>query len=168
METSAQRGVVRRKKAVEAFDLEMPKQADINIPITGDARIEGGEIEVATDIPRDEKAEMLRFLSEKVEIFLHDAYAPSDEQYVFCAVNGVPALPGNPYLKRGINHVISRAHVEQLAKARQTSYTQPFRDHPSEAANTMRPHTSLKYPFAVVNDPNPKGAAWIRNVMASS
>lgn len=158
------------KKVVDTLDLEIAKPADINIPVDGPARVEGGEIEIATDIPhvRDEKSQMLAFLQEKVKIFLMDAMNPNDEQFVFCSVNGVPALPGNPYLRRGQEHTIPRSHVEVLARARNITYSQPFKEMPSEAANTMRSHSAMKYPFQVIEDNNPRGQQWLRSVMASA
>ena len=29
------------------------------------------------------------------------------------------------------------------------------------AFNTLKSRTALRYPFSVVHDPNPKGAAWL-------
>jgi hypothetical protein len=30
----------------------------------------------------------------------------------------------------------------------------------------MKAHNTLRYPFTVINDPNPKGAAWLRAILS--
>jgi hypothetical protein len=109
-----------------------------------------------------DKAEKLRFMEEKITIHLSEPYGPTDEHSVFLSINGEPPYPGNHWLRRGVEHTIKRKFVEQLAKAKATTYTQPFKQETSERANVMRPARSMRYPFQVTNDPNPKGVNWLR------
>lgn len=113
------------------------------------------------------KAEALAFAEQKLTIYLHEPAGPNDEPVVFCAVNGEPALPNNPYLRRGMEHTLKRKHVEQLMRAQGVTYTQPFAAERDERVNHLRPHRAMKYPFDVRHDPaGERGVAWRRQLMA--
>lgn len=145
---------------------------DIAIPLTGSidraemaAKIQ--EIEPVTDMSRDVTAlaAELAFMEEPVTIHVHESTNPNDELYVFCGVNGEYPIPGNPWLKRGTDYTIKRKFVLNLLTAKTVSFTQPYKDQAGDQANTMRRHAAVKYPFSVIQDPNPKGSAWLKQVM---
>ena len=143
-------------------------EKDVVIPLEGSVDSLIREVEVTGNVVGlSDKAAALAFMEEPVRIFLHESTNPADEEFVFCSVNGEPALRSNPYLRRGSEYTIKRKHVNVLANARLTSYTQPFAgSNDTRGENILRPHVSMKYPFSVVEDRNPKGVSWLRSVLA--
>ena len=145
---------------------------DVKIPVSGalDAAklMDVKEIETGLDMSNiGEFAAELAFMEEPVTIHLHESTNPQDEPWVFCGVNGEYPTPGNPWLKRGMDHVIKRKFVNNLFTAKKVSYSQPFARETSDKANYMRPHTAVHYPFSIVADSNPKGATWARQMMGA-
>jgi hypothetical protein len=58
--------------------------------------------------------------------------------------------------------------VEVLARCKETKYSQ-HTSNPNEPDRIeMRARTALSYPFAVIEDQNPKGAAWLKAVIAEA
>ena len=101
------------------------------------------------------------FMNEKVTIMLHDSEAEGANQVeVFC-VNGV-----NQPIIRERPQEIKRKYLEVIARCRVTKYRQSVVDPTRPDSIQIREHTVLKYPFSVIHDPNPKGAAWLKNIMA--
>ena len=141
---------------------------DVKIPVVGDVdsvdkKVQ--EIEVHTDMTRiTEKAAALAFFEEPVVIHLHESSNPQDELYVFCAVNGEGAQPGNPWLKRGKQHTIKRKFVANLLTAKTISFTQPYKGDLTDKSNYMRPQSAVKYPFSIVKD-SPQGMKWAQQLM---
>lgn len=149
------------------------KTTDINIPVAGAvdrADIQVQMVEPHTDMSRDVSslAAELAFMEEPVTIHLHESTNPNDELYVFCGVNGEYPTPGNPWMKRGTDYTIARKFVLNLLTAKTVSFTQPYRDQPGDQANNLRRHAAAKYPFSIMHDPNPKGGAWMKQVMAGA
>ena len=61
---------------------------------------------------------------------------------------------------------VKRKYVEALARGRTTKYEQKTMD-PSRPENIqMAEKTALTYPFSVLHDPNPKGRAWLKAILA--
>ena len=143
---------------------------DIEIPLDGVVKREDlvAEVEPVHNLADfDQKAQMLAFLEEPVEIFLHESTNPNEEPVVFLQVSGEPAQPGNPYLIRGKQYTVKRKFVEQLVRAKTVSYSQPFKGELNDNVNSMRPHIAMRYPFSVVRDANPKGGKWLSQLMAA-
>jgi len=128
------------------------------------------ELDVVTDMSQDVKKvyQETAFMEEPITILIHESTNPNDEEYVFCAVNGEGALLGNPWLKRGMEHVVKRKYVLNLITAKTVSYHQPYKDQPGNQANTMRRHSAMKYPFSVISDQNPRGSSWLKEMMAGA
>ena len=163
------RGVYERSKEVEVNVQTVG--ADISIPTEG-ALNRGDlvqEVEPHGDMVNfNEKAEKLKFMEEPVTIFLQEAGNAAEEPSVYVAVNGEPALPHQPWLLRGREYTVKRKFVEVLARARTTTYTQPFQhDREPDRVNIFRPHSSMRYPFMIVEDANPRGRAWAKALMAA-
>lgn len=135
------------------------KESPFNINEIGDGPL---DIEVVDRVLTSDKAEQERFMNEIVTIMVHDSTDDNAEPLIPVGING-----RMQYFARGVPQDVRRCYVERLARAKKTSYTQDLDERKGEAIyNTMRPHHALKYPFSVVNDPNPLGAAWLRNLLA--
>lgn len=135
------------------------KNSEFNIAEIGDGP---PEIEVVDRVLTGDKAEQERFMNEMVTIMVHDSTDENDTELIQVAING-----RNQFIRRGYPQDVRRCYVERLARAKKTSYAQDLDERKGEAHyNTMRAHHALKYPFSVVSDPNPLGAAWLRNLLA--
>ena len=158
------RGVKKEVEVNQSYNLP-----DVNVPVSGavsrdDVKIQ--EVETYSNmVDFNDKAAQLAFNEEPVTIHLHESTDPNAEPMVYCAVNGEGAQPGNPYLIRGRTYTLKRKFVGVLANARTVTYSQPYRDEGSERANMMRPHAAQRYPFSVIEDKNPKGVAWLKQLM---
>lgn len=135
------------------------KDASFNIDEIGDGPL---NVEVVDRVLGKDKFEEEAFMNEKVTIMLADSTDPNDTELVQIGVNG-----RNQFFRRGFPQTVRRCYVERLARMKRTSYSQDLDERKGESVyNTMRPHHALKYPFTVVEDQNPKGAAWLRNLLA--
>lgn len=131
-------------------------------------RIEEGVIEIQGDIVGlSKKAEALKFLEEKLLIQISDAEDNTKEPMVFCSVNGVgPGPNGETWIPRNQPVSIARKFVAVLLKARGIRYKSVEKTNSNgERYNEYPPHVKQTYPLQVLSDPNPLGAAWLRDMM---
>ena len=101
------------------------------------------------------------FMHEPVTIMIHESTDENDVDLVQVWVNGMPSI-----FQRGQPTVAKRYVVERLARAKRTSYTQNIDERLGESMNNLKPRHALKYPFSVIEDKNPKGSAWLRQILA--
>lgn len=135
------------------------KADDFNIEEIGDGPL---NVEVVERVLDNDRFAEEAFMNEKVTVMLADSTDPNDTELVQVGVNG-----RNQFFRRGFPQTVRRCYVERLARMKRTSYAQDLDERKGEAHyNTMRPHHALKYPFTVVEDANPKGAPWLRNLLA--
>lgn len=122
----------------------------------------GGEpdIEVVDRIQIGDKIKHEKFMAELVTVVIHDTNDKNASPIVQLGVNGRTQI-----MIRGKPQNIKRCYLERLARAKQTSFAQDM-DRMDEAMNMVHSHHALSYPFSVVEDKNPKGAAWLRNILA--
>jgi len=101
------------------------------------------------------------FMNELVTVVVHDSTDPNQPNHIIVNVNGT-----NMPFMRGVPTLAKRKYVEVLARMKETRYTQrtPNPSEPDRIVNEAR--TSLVYPFAVTEDKNPRGRAWLAQVMA--
>ncbi len=142
---------------------EYSKQDHIDVPMTGGvSAIERPDREVITAGGVDMAyAEQLAFGEELVEIVVHESTEPNASPLVDTYVNGVPQR-----FIRGQSQRVKRKFVEVLARAKQTGIKTTVDMSNGEPVNRIQRHTGLRYPFSVQHDPNPKGAAWLRSILA--
>jgi hypothetical protein len=108
-----------------------------------------------------QKAAELAFLEELVIINIHQTGELGAEDPVPLGVNGRMC-----YVRRGVDTIVRRKYVEQLLRAKpQTVSTEQQRKPNGDVANLVHKHSSLKYPFAIVRDDNPRGRVWQRNIL---
>ena len=86
----------------------------------------------------------------------------NEATYVQVSVNGVIQM-----FKRDTPIVVKRKYVERLARAKETGYDQQVDDRLGERMNSLQSRNSLRYPFTVNRDDNPRGSAWLRAILAS-
>ena len=101
------------------------------------------------------------FMNEPVEIFVHPVSDENAPPYVILNVNGV-----SQPVARGTAQTVKRKFVEVLARAKQTGIKTVVDMSNGEPVNRIHRHTGLRYPFSIQHDPNPKGAAWLRGILA--
>lgn len=159
------RGIYERTKSFDVTEApQSAKDVDANLDTPLDEIIQ--EVETYGNIKDfNEKAALLAFMEEPVRIFLYEGNGQNDEKSVHLQNNGENVLPGNPLLRRGMEHTIKRKFVEQLATMRPISYSQPHKGSGNDLENVFRPHVSVKYPFSVRHDANPRGPEWLKNIL---
>jgi len=137
------------------------------------SRLNGVEIQLPT-ITSDQSLEPIvtqefdktiaeeAFMNEILEVEVAPSTDENQPNHIVLDVNNLkqPVLRGQPTRMR-------RMFVEVLARCKETKYTQvtnPFEPDRQE----MRPRTAIAYPFTVTSDPNPRGGAWLKAVMAEA
>lgn len=153
--------VVRKEVDARRFDIpqEPPRKFRDK---KGKQELEPRQI-VIPETPLDpEKMANLAFMEEMVTVHIHTTTNPQDEQVFELFNNGRREV-----FKRNETKTVKRYFVDGLARAKPTSYTQlSTRNAQGERVESQRGATGLKYPFSVIEDKNPMGAAWLRWAMA--
>ena len=108
------------------------------------------------------EAEMEAFMNEPVMVTVMSSGRDNDTPYVMVGVNGVTQM-----FKRDVPIVVKRKYVERLARAKETGYDQTVDERIGERMNSLQSRNSLRYPFTVNRDDNPRGSAWLRAILAS-
>jgi hypothetical protein len=150
-----------RRRSYDARDFMQPDQA-AEISLEGDAAITREDITIENERFFRDKAEKIAFDMEPVTIMIHPSAEVHQEDPVQAGVNGRMV-----YIWRNRPTIVKRMYVEQLAKAKAGNVHQPHRDSSDPAeVNRLQISNSLKYPFSVLRDENPKGQAWLQSLMA--
>ena len=108
------------------------------------------------------EAEMEAFMNEPVMVTVMSSGRDNETPYVMVGVNGVTQM-----FKRDVPIVVKRKYVERLARAKETGYDQTVDERIGERMNSLQSRNSLRYPFTVNRDDNPRGSAWLRAILAS-
>jgi len=149
---------------VDTTDLKAGQDNPRDMSVDGDAHIDPIDIEIVDGPDFRKRADALAFMEEKIEIMVHETTYKNAQPIVESWCNG-----RSQFFFRGQPTVVKRKYVGVLARAKQTTYTQQNVRLPN-GDNTIRniPHTALQYPFSVLQDPNPKGADWLRQTVAEA
>lgn len=134
---------------------ESPAQG---IEITDDAPV----IETVSE-SRDfrELASDEAFMNEHVTVLVHSTTDENQPPHVTVNCNGT-----NQPIVRGTPTRIRRKYVEILARMKETKYTQVTPNPAAPDVTEMRSRHGLVYPFELIEDNNPRGRAWLSNVLA--
>ena len=155
------------KKQVNTEDEKVGQNTHIDIPAEGDVKREDlGESGIDIIQPNaleSDYAARLAFMEEPVTIVVHESTDDNAEPVVQLYCNGTPQ-----FIVRGQPQEVKRKYVEILANARQTSIKTETRTQGDDVINRVNKHTALRYPFSVQEDKNPRGAAWLRELLASA
>lgn len=102
-----------------------------------------------------------QFMNEMVTVLVHSSTDENQSPHVILNCNGV-----NQVVVRGIPTKIRRKYLEILARMKETKYTQVTPNPAAPDVSEMRARHGLAYPFELVDDGNPRGRAWLQNVLA--
>jgi hypothetical protein len=101
------------------------------------------------------------FMNELVTVMVHSTTDENQPPQVIVNCNGM-----NQPIMRGYPTTIKRKYVEILARMKETKYSQLTRNPAAPDQIDMVARHGLSYPFDLVEDKNPRGRAWLTNVMA--
>ena len=101
------------------------------------------------------------FMNELVTVMVHSTTDENQPNHVVVNCNGM-----NQPLIRGVPTTVKRKYVEILARMKETKYTQITRNTSAPDQIDMVARHGLSYPFDLVEDKNPRGRAWLQNVLA--
>lgn len=105
----------------------------------------------------------LKFMEEFVEVMVHESTDPNAENPIYTACNGVAQ-----YFFRGQVQKVKRKYVYILACAKEHGISTPeYTAADGSRATGIKKTSSLKYPFSVIADANPRGATWLKSVLAA-
>lgn len=108
-----------------------------------------------------DKLDMIAFMEEELVVRVADTTDPT-MMPIPCVINdGV-----RQYFIRGQEQTVKRKFVEVLARCKITKFTQQLeKDGNGNDTYVNYPHTVLMCDFSVLHDPNPKGPAWLKNLL---
>lgn len=116
---------------------------------------------VSTVTDFNEMAASEAFMNEPVTVQIHSTTDENQAPHIIVNCNGV-----NQPIIRGVPTIIKRKYVEILARMKETKYTQVTPNPAAPDVSELRARHGLAYPFEVLDDKNPKGRAWLSNVLA--
>lgn len=153
------------RKENNSLDHQIGQESSILLPSTGDfIRPDEPEVMVVDGPSINEYAKLLAFYEEPVTILVHESQADNDIPLVDVYVNGVAQ-----FFPRGEPVTCKRKFVEGLCRAKPSHISTSVEERNSEnPANRINRRSSLKYPFSVIEDKNPNGAAWLRKTLAEA
>ncbi len=154
---------VTPNKPLEAGAQKIGQKIALDIPTTGPARIEPeSDLEVIDRPVPNTKLELLKFMEEPVTVIVDKSANKTDSPIVEVWNGGIRQV-----FVRGMKQTVKRKFIEVLARAREIHFDeQVYVDKGThEAVNRMIPMIGLRYPFRVIEDGNPNGAAWLENLL---
>ena len=101
------------------------------------------------------------FMNELVEVMVHASTDENQSPHVILNCNGT-----NQPILRGVPMRVRRKYVEILARMKETKYSQITRNPGAPDQIDMIARHGLAYPFEMLSDENPRGRAWLSNVLA--
>jgi hypothetical protein len=101
------------------------------------------------------------FMNEMVEVMVHASTDENQSPHVILNCNGT-----NQPILRGVPMRVRRKYVEILARMKETKYSQITRNPGAPDQIDMIARHGLAYPFEMLSDENPRGRAWLSNVLA--
>ena len=101
------------------------------------------------------------FMNEMVTVHVHATTDENQPNHVIVNCNGT-----NQPIIRGVPTKVRRKYVEILARMKETRYQQVTRNPAAPDQIDMIARHGLSYPFDLIEDANPRGRAWLQNVLA--
>lgn len=157
---------VAPRSMVDAGDMPLGAVGDVTLNPTGDARdaLERPDVEIPDGPPSLDFLAELAFMNEPVTVIVHESSDPLAEPLPEIRCNGRLQI-----FPRGQEVVCRRAFVEVLARAKPVHYGNvEYVDGEGNKAVKYPQKKSLRYPFSVVDDKNPRGRAWLKKVLAEA
>ena len=157
------------RKIIESQDTTPVQPADIGGEFDTVYVPEVPEIEIVPGATKGVKGkggldpyfQELAFNEEMVEVMVHESTDDNAENPVFTSCNGVPQ-----YFYRGVPQRVKRKYVGILASVKEHGITTPeYTAQDGSRAVGIRRTSSLKYPFSIISDTNPRGPAWLKSLL---
>jgi hypothetical protein len=101
------------------------------------------------------------FMNEMVTVLVHSTTDENQAPHLIVNCNGI-----NMPIIRGIPIQMKRKYLEILARMKETKYTQVTPNPAAPDRSELHARHGLAYPFDVQEDRNPRGRAWLANVLA--
>ena len=170
--TDAKANPVIVSKTIDATQVDGPKDTPRVLTVDDGPKLTAADNSMPQDRPEmgtiqtrhdPEKLANLLFMDELVTVDIHQAALPTDAKIFEIGVNGKMQL-----FERGKRYTVKRMYANELAQRKVTRYTQERRNNPitGQMEDIQVPHTTLVYPFSMVEDANPKGRLWLNWVLA--
>ena len=154
--------MAKGRKMLDTRDHEIGQNRVAIMPVTGDAEMDQGEIEVIERPQPKAKLDLLCFMDEMVVVMVHTSPEKFAEPLVQVWNDGRHQL-----FPRGQEVTCKRKFVEVLARAKPTNFrNEEYIDADGNKSVRWPSSQSLKYPFTVIRDDNPNGAAWLKALLA--
>lgn len=153
-----------RRNAIDASEVTIGQPGVVTMPSNGPAELEKPDIQIVSGPEWKSLAEELAFNEELVEVVVHTTSEKGAEPIVPVWVNG--RLQN---FIRGQKVVVKRKYVERLARAKPESYrNEEYTDTDGNKSVRWPKEASLRYPFSVTRDDNPRGIAWLQKILAEA
>ena len=153
--------MVRTKTEFDSRDVA-PSESVIEMPVDGSVTREDFLDSNVKDVRRDKKTlDAVVFMEEPVKIMVHESTDENAQPVVDVYCNGIPQR-----FVRGMEQVVKRKFVQILINARTTTVRTRTGVEGGNVVNQITRHTAVRYPFSVIEDRNPRGAAWLREALA--
>lgn len=156
-----------KRKAPAVFDAhhdntKVGQNAPRDMPMEGDARLDEAQIEVVSGPLFKDHAEALMFNEELVTVMFHPTPDKNASAFVEVWVNG-----RSQFFIRGMKQTVKRKFIECAARGKECTYTQEeYKDARGNNAIRNIPSHTLKNPFSLLEDKNPRGGhAWMQNLL---
>lgn len=122
-----------------------------------------GDVDLIEPVANMAGVELEAFMNEPVTVVVMSSNDDNDLDLVPIAVNGI-----SQFFRRDTAQTVRRMFVEKLARCKSTAFDQKIDDRMGEAMNTLKRRHSLRFPFTVIEDKNPKGSAWLKGILAEA
>ena len=149
--------------AVDA-DEHVKQEPALILKSTGDAKdaLEQRGVQIVERPVNEEKLAMLKFMEDPVTVHIHTTSDKEAEQVFEVFNNGQREI-----FRRGETKTVKRKFVNELAIRKAVTYRNSReRDSEGVQQEKYQPVTALRYPFSVVSDPHPRGADWLKAMLA--
>jgi hypothetical protein len=143
------------------------KSQSFELPTTGDVSSENFQthFEMVDEFDYRKVAEMEKFMNERVLVEIPSTTNKNEDQYIQLGVNGV-----NQPLLRGKPQWIKRKYLEVLLRSQPMTLETIEEFDPRTGNKVVRliKTTGEKYSYRVLEDKNPNGEAWRRQILAEA
>ena len=145
------------------LEQKIGQASEFIMPSTGDIDHNDfiNQFEVENEID-PKKLDMVKFMEEELTVLVYEPPGPEDPLLLTTCVNGRTQT-----FFKGIEQKVKRKFVECLARAKEEVIRTPMKkNNDGEETRVITRKAMLKYPFVVVNDPNPLGTKWLEMIKA--
>lgn len=152
------------RREVHTDDMDTRDIGDVTLPAQGVIMREAEAIALPDGPVENDQLKNLAFNEEVMTIRLERSSEKNAPHFHDFHVNGVTEwVPvGQPYkIKRKFVEVIARSQPYDVQ-------TEVIEEPGRDPFNRVIRNSRSKYPFSVIHDPNPKGFAWLTNIMQSA